>query len=347
MNVTLTIVLAEICLVLTAVIVVIGVKALGRYRRDKAAVNTLVTSIKTNQSARVEKLAGMLKEGSQLSESDALGKANELIKKQNKFYQDAIDLYFTRNHEVLSKLDNRMEELLSQYQGMFAGGGGEGAPMDNAAMEELSKGIATLSKEIEELRNENANLTSQLKAAEHELDQLGQEYVSAFNKPKEGKKPKESAATEDDAEPAEGAEDHAGEIGDETQMTNSPEDAQEPETDAGTATEVTTEAEAGVEAEAETEVEENTKAITETDVELETEAEPAVTAPEDETAAQQSDMPAPEEKPADDKPADGNALSATDDDEEDQGLLTDLDLAELLGDQPGQPATDDKSSDNK
>jgi len=346
-NVTLTIVLAEICLALTAVIVVIGVKALGRYRRDKAAVNTLVTSIKTNQSARVEKLAGILKEGAQLSESDALGKANELIKKQNKFYQDAIDLYFTRNHEVLSKLDNRMEELLSQYQGMFAGSGGEGAPMDNAAMEELSKGIATLSKEIEELRDENANLTSQLKAAEHELDQLGQEYVSAFNKPKENKKPKEATVTGDDAETAEGPEVDAGETGDESQAINSLEDAREPETDAGTATEATTEAEAEVEAEAETEVEEKPEVMTEADAEPGTEAEPTATASEDETQQSNAPEPEPEEKPTDDKSADANALSTADDAEEDQGLLTDLDLAELLGDQPGQPAADDKSSDNK
>ena len=345
MNVTLTIVLAEICLALTAVIVVIGVKALGRYRRDKAAVNSLVTSIKTNQSARVEKLAGMLKEGSQLSESDALGKANELIKKQNKFYQDAIDLYFTRNHEVLSKLDNRMEDLLGQYQGMFATVDGETPSVDNAAVEQLSKDISTLSKELEELRAENTNLTSQLKAAEHELDQLGQEYVSAFNKPKENKKPKEATVTGDDAETAEGPEGDAGETSDESQAINSLEDAREPETDAGTATEATTEAEAEVEAEAETEVEEKPEVMTEADAEPETEAEPTATAPEDET--QQSNAPEPEEKPTDDKSADGNAISATDDAEEDQGLLTDLDLAELLGDQPGQPATDDKSSDNK
>ena len=58
MNVTLTIVLAEICLVLLAVITVIAVKAITRFRRERAAVDTLVTSIKTNQSERIQKLAG-------------------------------------------------------------------------------------------------------------------------------------------------------------------------------------------------------------------------------------------------------------------------------------------------
>jgi len=119
MMTTLTIVLAEISMVLLVVVGVIGVKAFNRRRRDQAAVKTLVISIKANQPARVEKLAGMLKDSSHLSDDDALNKANELIKKQNKFYQDAIDLYFTRNNEVLSKLDNRLEGLLDQYQGLL------------------------------------------------------------------------------------------------------------------------------------------------------------------------------------------------------------------------------------
>jgi len=187
--VTLTIILAEICLVLLAVIAVIGFKAWNCRRRGKAAVDTLVTSIKANQPARVEKLAGMFKEGARLSDADALSKANELIKKQNKFYQDAIDLYFTRNHEVLSKLDNRLEDLLGQYRVLTSNAtdADDAQSVDSGAVEQLTKEISTLSKELEELRAENANLASQLKAAEHELDQLGQEYVSAFNKPKDTK----------------------------------------------------------------------------------------------------------------------------------------------------------------
>ena len=184
MMTTLTIVLAEITMVLLVVVGVIGVKAFNRRRRDQAAVKTLVISIKANQPARVEKLAGMLKDSSHLSDDDALNKANELIKKQNKFYQDAIDLYFTRNNEVLSKLDNRLEDLLGQYQGLLKVTTTENGGVDTEAMEQLSKDIAALSKELEELRTENATLSTQLKAAEHELDQLGREYVSAFNKPK-------------------------------------------------------------------------------------------------------------------------------------------------------------------
>lgn len=200
MMMTLTIVLAEIATVLLAVVIVITVKALRRRRRDRDAVKTLVISIKANQPARVEKLAGMLKDSNHLSEDDALSKANELIKKQNKFYQDAIDLYFTRNNEVLSKLDNRIEDLLDQYQGLLKIGTTENAGVDTEAMGQLSKDIAALSKELEELRSENASLSTQLKAAEHELDQLGREYVSAFNKPKAEKQKEPPAADAEQAE---------------------------------------------------------------------------------------------------------------------------------------------------
>jgi len=198
MSVTLTIVLAEICLVLAVVLVVIGGKTLLCYRRERAAVKTLVTSIKNNRPLRVEKLVGMLKDSGYLNDEDALDKANALIKKQNKFYQDAIDLYFTRNHEVLSKLDTRIDDLLSQYQGLIKVTNGEAPALDNGVVEQLSKDVAALSKDLENLRSENVNLTSQLKAAEHELAQLGNEYVSAFNKPKVSK-PKAEEDTRNEA----------------------------------------------------------------------------------------------------------------------------------------------------
>ena len=193
--ITLTIILAEISLVLLVVISVIAVRALRRRRRDQDAVKTLVISIKANQPARVEKLAGMLKDSNHLSEDDALNRANELIKKQNKFYQDAIDLYFTRNNEVLSKLDSRLEGLLDQYQELLKVSVTDNSSVNPEAMEQLSNDIASLSKELEELRAENTTLSTQLKAAERELDQLGREYVSAFNKPKvdKAKDDKESA----------------------------------------------------------------------------------------------------------------------------------------------------------
>jgi hypothetical protein len=208
---TLTIILAEITTVLLAVVIVITVKALRKRRRDRDAVKTLVISIKANQPARIEKLAGMLKDSNHLSEDDALNKANELIKKQNKFYQDAIDLYFTRNNEVLSKLDNRLEDLLDQYQGLLKVSTTENAAVDTEAMGQLSKDIATLSKELEELRAENDTLSTQLKAAEHELDQLGREYVSAFNRPKADKaKPEEQKEAQEEAQAVDIEQNEAG-----------------------------------------------------------------------------------------------------------------------------------------
>jgi polyhydroxyalkanoate synthesis regulator phasin len=291
MSVTLTIILAEICSVLVVVLLVIGGRALHRRRREQAAVNTLVTSIKENQSTRVEKLVGMLKDSGQLNDEDALGKANELIKKQNKFYQDAIDLYFTRNHEVLSKLDSRIEDLLSQYQVLVTVTDGEAPTVDSGAIEQLSKDIAALSKELENLRSENAKLTSQLKAAEHELDQLGQEYVSAFNKPKVSK-PK----TED----------------------TTPDDVSQEVDDAGV-NETVGEARAAL-------------------GEQEAATEPIA----EQTA--NADAPTANQEQSNEEAVDSEALSAADD-SEDSGMLNDLDLAELIGDQPAQPGTDAKAAD--
>ena len=185
--ITLTIVLAEISLALVIVLAAIGFRRLRDRRRDRAAIETLVTRIKSNRPAQVEKLAGVLRHGGQLNDEDALRKADDLIKKQNKFYQHAIDLYYTRNHELLSKLDARLEDLLGQYQTLVTAGEGQAPTVDSAVVEQLSKDIAALSQELEKLREDNAALTAQLKAAEHELDQLGREYVSAFNKPKVAK----------------------------------------------------------------------------------------------------------------------------------------------------------------
>ncbi len=187
MIVTLLIVMGEIALVLLIVLGAVLWKSLRKRTHERAAVSALVKSISDNQPARVEKLAGRLKDGAQLDDADALAKANELIKKQNRFYQDAIDLYFSRNNEVLSSLDHRLEDLMDQYHAFITPSEdtGNAAPaISNEALEKLSKDIAGLTKDVEGLRSENTDLHRQLKAAEQELDYLGREYVSAFNKNK-------------------------------------------------------------------------------------------------------------------------------------------------------------------
>jgi FtsZ-binding cell division protein ZapB len=316
MMTTLTIVLAEITIVLLVVIFVISAKAMKRRRRDQDAVNTLVISIKANQPARVEKLAGMLKDTSHLSDDDALNKANELIKKQNKFYQDAIDLYFTRNNEVLSKLDNRLEDLLDQYQGLLKVSTTDNAEVDTEAMGQLSKDIAALSKELEDLRTENATLSTQLKAAEHELDQLGREYVSAFNKPKVDKAKHEnsedSEVAEDDQAETPGSEQAVAEDADNT-MTVAADD-------------------------------EGLNVVTEDEVEPLAVDEPA---PE-ETATRETDEPKPQDATVDrNTQAEFDADAAMMDDSDDQNLFADLGLDELIGEQPGQHAAAGKTTENK
>jgi len=306
MMTTLTIVLAEITIVLLVVIIVISVKALKRRRRDRDAVNTLVISIKANQPARVEKLAGMLKDTSHLSDDDALNKANELIKKQNKFYQEAIDLYFTRNNEDLSKLDNRLEDLLDQYQGLLKVTTTDNSEVDTEAMGQLSKDIASLSKELEELRSENTMLSTQLKAAEHELDQLGREYVSAFNKPKVDK------AKGEDTQDSEAAE------------------AGEAETAGGE--QVVAEGAGNTSAAAADD--EGLNVVTEDELEPMVVDEPAI----EEPAVLEAEEPKPVAAPVDhNAQTELDADAAMMDDSDDQNLFADLGLDELIGEQPGQP----------
>ena len=304
MMTTLTIVLAEITMVLLIVVGVISVKALNRRRRDQAAVKTLVISIKANQPARVEKLAGMLKDSNHLSDDDALNKANELIKKQNKFYQDAIDLYFTRNNEVLSKLDNRLEDLLDQYQGLLKVTTTDNGTVDAEAMGQLSKDIAALSKELEELRAENATLSTQLKAAEHELDQLGREYVSAFNKPKVDKAKGE---TEEDGQSAE-------------------DDQEETTAEEQTAAEGAAVATADVVGDEVAGRAEEAEAM-----------QVAVVDPAEEgIAATAAESPTPSPATDEDKAnAELDSDASISDDGDDQNLFADLGLDELIGEQPG------------
>ncbi len=188
MMMTWLIVLGEVTLLLLTVLGVMAWKALRKRARERSAVNTLVKSINDNQAARAEKLASRLKDSAHLDDADALAKAGELIKKQNRFYQDAIDLYFNRNNQVLSQLDLRLEDLMEQYSIFVNTDQSEAKPglpeVDKAALEQLSNEIGQLTKNIEGLRGENADLQRQLKAAEQELDHLGREYISAFNKDK-------------------------------------------------------------------------------------------------------------------------------------------------------------------
>lgn len=183
MMMTLVVVLAEFSLVLAIVLTYIAWKSVRRCTRERAAVKTFATSINTKQQARIQKLTDQLKRNGQLSDADALNKANEIIKKQNRFYQDAIDLYCNRDHAFLTGLDNRLEELLEQYSTIMPvkPDNDAGTAAADESAEKLSSDVVAMNNKLEELRTENAALRCQLKATEQELNQLGQEYMSAFN----------------------------------------------------------------------------------------------------------------------------------------------------------------------
>ena len=183
------IVLTEVSLALLIILSVIARKAMQRRARERAAVNTLVTSIKTQRAARTQKLAEHLGQSSSFGDDEALARASELIKSQNRFYQYVIDLYLSRDGQALSGFDHRLEEFLEQYATVavtHATHEAETAPDPAmlATIEKLSQDAAAMSARIQELENENADLYAHIRGAEQELDQLGREYVSAFNRPK-------------------------------------------------------------------------------------------------------------------------------------------------------------------
>lgn len=183
MMMTLVVVLAELSLVLAIVLTYITWKSVRRRTRERAAVKTFATSINTKQQARTQKLTDQLKRNGQLSDADALNKANEIIKKQNRYYQDAIDLYCNRDHAFLTGLDSRLEELLEQYSTIMPvkPDNDAGISVADESAEKLSSDVVAMNDKLEELRAENDVLRCQLKATEQELNQLGQEYMSAFN----------------------------------------------------------------------------------------------------------------------------------------------------------------------
>lgn len=310
MMVTLTIVLAEITAVLLTVIAIIGIRALRRYRRDQAAVNTLVINIMENQSERVAKLATLLKNSNNLSADAAQNRASELTKKQNKFYQDAIDLYFTRNSEILAKLDTRLENLLENYRTLL--NESTENKVDTAVVDKLSQDIAALTSEIGELHTENTNLNTQLQAAEKELDQLGREYISAFKKSKV-EKPKTEASEgntgpDDGQTPAEAIED--------IPVT----------ADADPATAVPA-ADESQQAAAEPDQAEGTQT---------TSAEPSA----GEAASAPADEPPPSPEQAVKKPPEKKSEAVLAGDQaEHQGLSAELGLHEVTGAQPGRQST--------
>jgi len=193
--ITLVIVLAEITVALIIILIVVAWKAIRSRSKARAALNDLVTSIHTHQSERRDRLTNRLKSDGQLSDDDALAKANALIKKQNRFYQDIIDLYINRNNEMLSNLDHRLDALIEQHGVIAAGTGATADPAATTeALARLSADMAAMSKSIEDLRTENGLLHDQLKAAEQELDQLGREYSSAFNRNKASQAEDQDAA---------------------------------------------------------------------------------------------------------------------------------------------------------
>lgn len=196
-------ILMEIAAVLAVLVFAFLFLHIRNSTKDKRAMKSLVKHIKAKESARKDTLSAMLKDiDADLSDKEVETMIKAFTRPEQAFYRNLVDTFFKKKgeklvdaHQWLEKVTEPYKELLKQAKGMsdeeVATLVGDAEEKINQKVRELEKTVNTLIKEKTALQNENERLQKSLENAESELDQLTNEYTSAFNKEQ---KQKEAAA---------------------------------------------------------------------------------------------------------------------------------------------------------
>lgn len=136
----------------------------GRRQRDNDALNGLAAKLKQQYQARVEATRQRL--GGAQDET-----AQRLVQAEYGFYKRFMDIYARRDSAAVKDLDAAAADVITSYQDLAAGTGGDSAAGGDAQQ---------LQATVEALQAENQRLQEELDRTRQDMDATLNEYASAF-----------------------------------------------------------------------------------------------------------------------------------------------------------------------
>jgi len=180
----LVIIMAEVCIMLMATLGYIVYRYIRKHRGVMSALHALTSNINKNSEARSSMLHEFLTKTCQYSDEAASAAANELIEKEQSFYNSLIEIYATQNQNALASLDSKTEEVISAYRELASN---TAKIITQDAQSDLETQTQQFNHTIEDLKEKNNHLSVEVNQLKHEMDLTVQEYSSAFRDKPESK----------------------------------------------------------------------------------------------------------------------------------------------------------------
>lgn len=181
---SLSIILAEVSLLLLVICGTLVFLKLREQRKDKKALVQLTEQLKNDEENRLGVLSIKLQETQQL-EGDALAAAaKEIHKKEIDFYIATMKIYASRNSSALQGLYLKIAELTESYAklGTIGSKNCSAPPTESAANpSEFQNENIRLNLALESAQKNNDHLKKELDGAKNEMRETVAEFVSAFS----------------------------------------------------------------------------------------------------------------------------------------------------------------------
>ncbi|CAK0760826.1 hypothetical protein CCP3SC5AM1_280018 [Gammaproteobacteria bacterium] len=196
-------ILAEVALILVSGLGIWIFFILRRQKNDVAAVQTLIESIRRQQSAHLSRIRDFISKN--IQEENPLLIAEQLVEEERTFYKYLIHTYLKRDAEAFTTLSERVNALGESYRGLFVQSAhapleetpprylGEEATQylgeeyesdQNQYLEEenlkLSQELQSLSEEHESLKEEHDGLKHKLQVTLDTMEKMIQEYSNIY-----------------------------------------------------------------------------------------------------------------------------------------------------------------------
>lgn len=203
---TILIIMGEVILALIVVIGAALIYFLKLRKRDKQAVEVLQKRLEGNAEQRQEKLEELITQAGADSEAEGSSRevAQQLVDKENGFYNRLVEIYMQRNSTALKSLDKLLHDHTSSYLDLVSLMRNRAESQQAGLPDEMKEQLGRLEQdgqklasEVEKLKEENQRLSRELEDAYSEIDRAMREYSQVFHPDNEAaERPDDSSVTE-------------------------------------------------------------------------------------------------------------------------------------------------------
>jgi len=162
--------LAEGTGLLSLILIIWIVLTIRKKSKDKAAATQLVKHIKEQANERFESIKTFLSHSSGLEAEELLIETKKIDRLEKDFFTQLVRLYLKRDADILAKMDEQLDKVITAYKATVAEGGGTSKQGD----EEILHKVETLEKE-------KHTLSEELRITKSTMGNMMTEFNTMFN----------------------------------------------------------------------------------------------------------------------------------------------------------------------